>query len=394
VILDWLTRNGAAVDRLLLAGEGAAGRGLRAREDVEAGARVLVVPRACVITAEVARGSPGGAALAAAGALAAEAQTALAACLLGEQDEPRSFWRPYLDAMPPVLSSSPLFYGEAELALLQGSSLLEQITARRASVRHDFEALRAAGGLAGASFDAFVGARFLVSSRVFSVVVAGWPTLAMVPLADMANHRIPPEVRWGWDDASDAFVMTAARDLRAGEPVHAGYGRKCNGRLLLSYGFVLDDNPDDEAAVRLSVPRGAPGFEAKLRLLGAASSAFLVRSDLGSEATRRALAFLRVAHAGEAELRAAGERRSGLAPLGPRSEAGALRALAAACAEALGRFPETLEEDDARLRDGGLGPSARACIVVRRGEKRVLHRLRATAESRAAESPRGGAHHP
>ena len=66
-----------------------------------------------------------------------------------------------------------------------------------------------------------------------------------------------------------------------------------------------------------------------------------------------------------------------------------LRARAAACAEALGRFPATLEEDDLLLRDGDLGGSrARDCVVVRRREKRVLHRLRAAAESRAREPPR------
>jgi hypothetical protein len=65
--------------------------------------------------------------------------------------------------------------------------------------------------------------------------------------------------------------------------------------------------------------------------------------------------------------------------IGPRSlanEAQSLLALAAACAEALRRFPTSLEEDEALLRSHWLSRNARNAILMRRGEKRVLHYFR------------------
>jgi Rubisco LSMT substrate-binding/SET domain len=371
-LFDWLTARGAAVGGLLVTADGPSGRGVRVRHDVEAGERVLAVPRACLLTPALTGDSS---------ASGADEQSHLAADLLKERDDPRSPFRAYLDLLPTSFPSVPLFFGEHDLALLRGSYLLDRIALRRASLREDFAALRSAGALDGASFDAFVWARYVVCSRVFGVHVGGRKTLAMVPMADMLNHRIPPEVRWGYDDESEAFVMTAARDLRAGETLHDSYGQKCNARFLLSYGFVLDDNPDNAAGVRLSVPRSDPAFEAKVRLLDTASRRFLVSAQIGAEATRAALAFLRVAHAGEAEIRTIRARGLGLVPLGARTEARVRAALAAACSESLDRFPTSVEDDDGLLLSGGLSPIARSCVVMRRGEKRVLAQLRAALEA-------------
>src|SRR6185369_8543058 len=63
---------------------------------------------------------------------------------------------------------------------------------------------------------------------------------------------------------------------------------------------------------------------------------------------------------------------AGVAPISARNEAAALRAIAAGCATALGRFETTIEEDDALLRSPDLGQNARNCVVMRRGEKQVL----------------------
>ena len=78
---------------------------------------------------------------------------------------------------------------------------------------------------------------------------------------------------------------------------------------------------------------------------------------------------------GRGELRSlgGGGRRRGPPP-GARNEVLALRALAAACEEALHAFPTSLEHDDALLTEGRLGPRARFAVVQRRGEKRVLRR--------------------
>jgi hypothetical protein len=58
-------------------------------------------------------------------------------------------------------------------------------------------------------------------------------------------------------------------------------------------------------------------------------------------------------------------------------------ALAAACEASLAAFETSIEDDDARLGDPALPENARRCMLVRRGEKRVLrHHL---SLARAAE---------
>jgi histone-lysine N-methyltransferase SETD3 len=158
-LLDWLAERGAGFDGLLLTSESGTERGVRARRDIDAGERVLSIPRSCLLT--IARGDT------------ASAHSHLAARLLHERGDARSVWRAYLDGLPTSFPSVPLFYGEEDIALLRGSYLLDMIALRRASLRDDFARLRSAVELADASLDAFVWARLVVCSRVFGVVVGG-----------------------------------------------------------------------------------------------------------------------------------------------------------------------------------------------------------------------------
>jgi Rubisco LSMT substrate-binding len=61
-----------------------------------------------------------------------------------------------------------------------------------------------------------------------------------------------------------------------------------------------------------------------------------------------------------------------MGPVSAACEARALRMLEDVCGKALARFPASLEEDDLVLQDKSLSYNARNCVVMRRGEKRVL----------------------
>ena len=51
--------------------------------------------------------------------------------ILVDRKDPDSFFKPYYDILPATLSNMPVFWTEAELALLQGSPLIAQIDERR-----------------------------------------------------------------------------------------------------------------------------------------------------------------------------------------------------------------------------------------------------------------------
>ena len=56
--------------------------------------------------------------------------------------------------------------------------------------------------------------------------------------------RRPPPLRWAYDGAAEAFKITALTDIEAGAEVFDSYGKKCNSRFLLNYGFAVADNRD------------------------------------------------------------------------------------------------------------------------------------------------------
>ena len=120
-------------------------------------------------------------------------------------------------------------------------------------------------------------ALFVVRSRLFNVHLAPPPAArdavgdaargaynawckgdvrVLAPLLDMMNHAFPPGANTvrTYDGGANAFVVTTTCDVAAGEQLCVDYsaGRKAplpNDRLLLSYGFVLAENRDDELLV-------------------------------------------------------------------------------------------------------------------------------------------------
>lgn len=66
------------------------------------------------------------------------------------------------------------------------------------------------------SFKAFADVRLIVSSRVFGVVRDKIKTDALVPLADMLNHRLPKQTSWYYCEKSKGFVIRAMKDIEKG----------------------------------------------------------------------------------------------------------------------------------------------------------------------------------
>jgi protein-histidine N-methyltransferase len=378
-LLEWLVRGGARVDRVAVqAGE--IGRAAVAASPIAAGELVMEIPRSFLITADLARASPIGRALAASGVALRSKHTPIAAYLLEQRADPASFFRPYLDALPPSFPASPVLFDDYALSFLEGSFTYARIYARRAALVTEYADLRkAVAGFERFSFKDFVWARQVVVSRVFGIEIAGEKTEALIPLADMLNHKRPRETSWTYHDGWSAFIISAARDFAPGDAVHDSYGRKCNSRFFVNYGFALEDNEDNEAVIAAAIDDRDPIRRDKLEALGDPGGEprnFQVPIAPEHETVREMLSYFRLAAAGPAEalrrIAAPGFDRKAVAPIDARSEAAALRRLEAACDAALARFPTSIAEDDALLDQQRLPPHLRAAVIMRRGEKRVL----------------------
>ena len=379
-LTDWMVRQGAELTKVALARDAYGGRMMVAAADIRDGELVVRVPLSAMLTLDVARRSPAGQAVLSAGIQGPSAQALLTAYLLEEKRRDNSPIAPYLATLPAAFPTVPVFCPQDVLPLLKGSLAARLLVRQREAVLREVLALRrAVPALRAASIGELFWGSTVVVTRVFGVTIGGSPTEALVPIADMMNHRRPPDVSWTFDEAMGAFVIRAVRDIQSGEEICGSYGRKANHRYFVHYGFALAEGADDEAEVRLSIPESVPRRGAKQHALSRAfgsEETYRVSSRVRADANLRTLSFLRTACANSGEtnralrLLADGEL---VPPLSHRNEAAALALLHGACVEALGRFDSPLEDDDlALLARPDLPPQSRNAVLVRRGEKRLL----------------------
>lgn len=123
-----------------------------------------------------------------------------------------SFFHPYYDILPRTFQNIPIFWSEEELSWLEGSFLLQEIQNRTAAIEEDYyDVMEVAPELLRDccdSIDDFKWARMVVTSRNFAFDMDGSRMSALVPHADMLNHRRPCETRWTFDDDLDGFTIT------------------------------------------------------------------------------------------------------------------------------------------------------------------------------------------
>lgn len=79
------------------------------------------------------------------------------------------------------------------------------------------------------------------------------PAHVLVPLVDLADHE-PRTCNVEMRTAGDVVEMVATQQVAAGSPLLLNYGPIDNPNLLLSYGFVIPNNPYDKYLVAWDTP--------------------------------------------------------------------------------------------------------------------------------------------
>lgn len=108
----------------------------------------------------------------------------------------------------------------------------------------------------------------MTCSRIFGITVDNVKTDGFVPYADMLNHKRPRQTVWYYDDDRKGFVIEACEDIHRGDVVYDSYGKKCNSRFFLNYGFINYPNDADEVPILISLDPADPGYEIKGSLIG------------------------------------------------------------------------------------------------------------------------------
>lgn len=209
--------------------------------------------------------------------------------MLLQRADPLSHFGPYLRALP-VRHTDPVSWPEEGLRLLRGSNLLSATRRILADLRASFDAFIPALCKADPTrypssvlhYSAFLWAHSSFVSRAFpltpdadgqlrlsagtsmEVTVGSESTLpkatvdsakkrqqCLLPLLDALNHRYSAPIVW--ESGGGAFSsggrptvgFAIGRPLIKGQEIFNNYGPKSNEELLLTYGFVLQNNPQD-----------------------------------------------------------------------------------------------------------------------------------------------------
>jgi len=154
------------------------------------------------------------------------------------------------------------------------------------------------------------------------------------------------------------------------------YGRKCNSRFFVNYGFALDFNEDNQVALFFVLPQDDPALAIKQKLLGNRIRRFQIAFEHKERCTKKCMSWLRIAHATIEELPL--KQIPDVLKVDPISAANELRVMNAvkvAALEILSKFDTSLEADNKTLDDPEkkLTMNMRNCLIVRRGEKEILN---------------------
>ena len=171
----------------------------------------------------------------------------LATYIMQERRKESTYYDKYIDILPKGFDNFPIFYTTEERAWLEGSPFQHQISDKIKDIQSDYNLIvKEVPDYKMFSLKEYSEMRMMVASRIFGITVNGVKTDGFVPYADMLNHRRPRQTSWSYSDEKGGFIIESLEDIKRGEQVYDSYGKKCNTRFLLNYGFINLDNDANE----------------------------------------------------------------------------------------------------------------------------------------------------
>lgn len=177
----------------------------------------------------------------------------LAIGLLYALQEESCAWNLHVKTMPSAFNT-PLYWEEADLENLKGSIVFHLVNMMKKRIASDWENLIEPLAsnypelIGKATHASYTWALSAIYSRAVEIIRNGSTVRCMPPLVDMANHdphQASDEVPSLYYSApDDSICLVASVDRSPGDEVFVIYGHYPNSKLLYSYGFVVDNNPN------------------------------------------------------------------------------------------------------------------------------------------------------
>jgi hypothetical protein len=145
-----------------------------------------------------------------------------------------------------------------------------------------------------ARLEDFMRMRVLVNSRIFGLRIDDEPNDSIVPYADMFNYKYKSKMtHWVFNEESDSFVVIAQEFIQAGSEIFVYYGNKPNHSFFLFYGFVVENNENDEVFIKTSAIPTDRLLVSKESMLVRRCLKFRVSGDTGDIKFGQLMSYLR-----------------------------------------------------------------------------------------------------
>ena len=383
-LVSWLLEGGSIFPKLQMRFYSEDYRGVHSTSFIHKDDLILFIPKSHIITLEMAKSSPIGSKMVEADLdLLSPKHSYLSTFVLQEKLKPESFWQPYLEILPQKFRNFPIFFTEDEKEWLKGSPFLDQVNEKIDDIQVDYNTICAAvPEYSQFSVEEFSKIRMAVSSRIFGMQIDGVKTDGFVPYADMLNHRRPRQTSWNYDQEKGGFVIDALEDIGRGDEVLDSYGKKCNSRFLLNYGFINRNNDANEYPFKVVLNEEDELFNTKKSLIGASVQTFRLQADLTEQAFEEFLGVMRFSELDDKAsipqlLQDCQDEKSTfkanrVPPLNLKNEKKVMQKFRVMATEGLARYLTTLEQDREILKTD-LTENQRNCTLMRAGEKEILH---------------------
>ncbi|CAD8063827.1 unnamed protein product [Paramecium primaurelia] len=384
-LLEWLKQGKALFPKIKIECYTDTYRGVNAKQTINAKELILFIPKSHMITLEMTKEIPVAKKMIQYRLdLLSPKHSFLSTFLLQEKQRPNSFWKPYLDILPQSYPSFPIFFNNNDLEWLKGSPFLKQIKDKLSDLKKDYNDICAiAPEFKQYLFHEFCWARMTASSRIFGINIKGVKTDAFVPLADMLNHKRPKLTSWCYSDEKQGFIIETDEKIERGQMIFDSYGRKCNSRFLLNYGFVVDDNDANEVIVTVIADLNDPLLQLKEEYIEEQlqwPKTFRLMMDTDEPTIMEFMSYIRfLVIRDETQLQLLFNQRESkyykptkTQPLSLQNEFDMWEMIGRICNNALQQYITTFEQDKEILQICELSINERNCLILRMGEKEIL----------------------
>mmetsp|Transcript_14414 Transcript_14414/g.14025 ORF Transcript_14414/g.14025 Transcript_14414/m.14025 type:complete len:246 (+) Transcript_14414:1026-1763(+) len=220
----------------------------------------------------------------------------------------------------------------------------------------------------------------------------------------MLNHRRPRQTTWSYTDDRQGFIIEAMEDIKRGEQVYDSYGKKCNYRFFLNYGFINLNNDANEFPFKVYYEEDDKYIQLKKEMIGddADFKKFRILASYDERIVHEFLSWMRFVlydekitllyeykgmaitaaqkykqrHADsdsdDEEDYSKGFKAKDLPPLSINNEKKVLQKIYDMSVEAMNKYPTSYEEDQEILKRTDLTFNQSNSVLYRAGEKEIL----------------------